>query len=231
MEQSAQLSIIGGAPDKTSGMWIANKIPLIIVLLAAVGPLAPRGTSAEPAPLKRVLVLLPFEASRPGSVVFLKGIEHGLRDFYSGSVDVVTENVGPVPPEPENYPARIGDWIALKYGRMKFDAIIGVSFPPALLAKELRDRFWPDATLLLVLINEERWANPGAIPRSARVVLALDNKETVLSALQMLPDTRRVVVLGGASQRDKRTNGEIVKSIRALKPDLELIEIAGLTLE
>ena len=174
---------------------------------------------------------MPFEASRPGSVVFLTGIEQALRASYSGTVDVVTENVGPVPPEPENYPARIGDWIAFKYGRMKFDAIIGVSFPPALLAKELRDRFWPDATLLLVLINEERWANPGAIPRSARVVLALDNKETVLSALQMLPDTRRVVVLGGASQRDKRTNGEIVKAIHELKPDLELIETAGLSLE
>jgi C4-dicarboxylate-specific signal transduction histidine kinase len=174
---------------------------------------------------------MPFEASRPGSVVFLKGIEQGLRASYSGSVDVATENVGPIPPEPENYPARIGDWIAFKYSRMKFDAIVAVSFPPSLLARELRDRFWPEANLLLVLINEENWANPGPVPRSARVVLDLDNKETVRSALQMLPDTRRVVVLGGASQRDRRTNEEIVKSIREIKPDLEIIEATGLSLE
>jgi C4-dicarboxylate-specific signal transduction histidine kinase len=174
---------------------------------------------------------MPFEASRPGSVVFLRGIEQGLGASYSGSVDVSTENVGPIPPEPENYPARIGDWIAFKYSRMKFDTIVAVSFPPSILARELRDRFWPEANLLLVLINEENWANPGPVPRSARVVLDLDNKETVQSALQMLPDTRRLVVLGGASQRDRRTNGAIVKSIRQIKPDLEIIEATGLSLE
>ncbi len=210
---------------------MATKISLTCVLLAAMGPIAPRGRSAELVPPKRVLVLMPFEASRPGSVVFLKGIEEGLRTSYSGSVDIATENVGPIPPEPENYPAKIGDWIGFKYSRMKFDVIVAVSFPPSLLARELRERFWPEANLLLVLINEENWANPGPVPRSARVVLDLDNKETVQSALEMLPDTRRVVVLGGASQRDRRTNGEIVKAIRGMRPDLEIIEATGLSWE
>ena len=212
-------------------MRIANKASLIIVLLAVAGPLGARGASAEPASLKRVLVLLPFEASRPGSAVFLRGIQKGLEASYSGSVDIATENVGPVPPEPENYPAKLAEWIAFKYGRLKLDAIVAVTFPPSLLAKDLRDRYWPGANLLLVLIDEEQWANPGSIPRSARVLLALDNKETVRSALVMLPDTRRVVLLGGASQRDKRTNAEIVKSIRQFKPDLEIVEDTGLSLE
>jgi C4-dicarboxylate-specific signal transduction histidine kinase len=212
-------------------MRYRTRVVLIVALFAAVGSLASRSISAESTPPKRVLLLLPFEASRPGSAVFLKGIEEGLKVSYSGGVDIATENVGPVPPEPENFPARIDDWIAFKYGRLKFDAIVAVTFPPSLLAKDLRDRFWPEATLLLVLIDEERWANPGSIPRSTRVLLDLDNKETVRSALQMLPDTRRVVVLGGASQRDRRTNAEIVKSIRNMKPDLEIIEATGLSLE
>jgi C4-dicarboxylate-specific signal transduction histidine kinase len=208
-----------------------TRMSLIIVLFATLGPLAPRGGAVQLAPPKHVLLLLPFEASRPGSVVFLKGIEEGLKISYSGAVDIATENVGPVPPEPENFPARIDDWIAFKYGRMKFDAIVAVTFPPALLAKDLRDRFWPEATLLLVLIDEERWANPGSISGSTRVLLALDNKETVRSALQMLPNTQRVVLLGGASQRDRRTNGGIVRSIREIKPDLQIIEATGLSLE
>ncbi len=143
----------------------------------------------------------------------------------------MTENITPVPPEPEQFSARIADWIAYKYGQKKFDAIVAVTFPPARLALPLRDQFWPGAPLLLVLIDEERWANPGPVPASTRVVLALDNKETVRSALQMLPDTRRVVLLGGASQRDRRTNAEIVKSIRELKAELEIIEATGLSLE
>ena len=121
----------------------------------SAGPLAPRSAGAEPPPLKRVLLLLPFEASRPGSAAFLRGIQEGLKASYSGSVDVSTENVGPVPPEPENFPARIDDWIAYKYSRVKFDAIVAVTFPPSRLAETLRDRFWPGASLLLVLIDEE----------------------------------------------------------------------------
>ena len=209
----------------------ATKIGLVLLLLVAAGPRAPRSEAAASAPLKRVLVLLPFEASRPGSAVFLKGIQEGLKASYSGGVDVSTENVGPVPPEPENFPARIDDWIAYKYSRLKFDAIVAVTFPPSRLAEDLRERFWPEASLLLVLIDEENWANPGSIPRSSRVLLALSNTESVRSALQMLPNTRRVVVLGGASQRDKRTNAEIVKSIRELNPGLEIVEATGLTLE
>jgi C4-dicarboxylate-specific signal transduction histidine kinase len=209
----------------------ATKIGLVLLLLAAMGSLALFSSAAEPAPLKRVLLLLPFEASRPGSTAFVKGIQEGLKASFSGSVDISTENVGPIPPEPENFPARIDDWIAYKYSRLKFDAIVAVTFPPSRLAENLRDRFWPGAPLLLVLIDEERWANPGSIPRSTRVLLALDNKESVRSALQMLPNTRRVVLLGGASQRDRRTNAEIAKSIRELKADLEIIEATGLSLE
>jgi len=209
----------------------AKQIGLVLLLLVAAGPLAPRSEAAASAPPKRVLVLLPFEASRPGSAIFLKGIQEGLKSSFSGSVDVSTENVGPIPPEPENFPARIDDWIAYKYSRLKFDAIVAVTFPPSRLAEDLRERFWPEASLLLVLIEEENWANPGSIPRSSRVLLALNNTESVRSALQMLPSTRRVIVLGGASQRDKRTNAEIVKSIRALNAGLDIIEATGLSLE
>jgi C4-dicarboxylate-specific signal transduction histidine kinase len=212
-------------------MSMTTRISWAFIVFAALWPLASPCTAAEPNPPKRVLLLLPFEASRPGSVAISRGIEEGVKASFAGAVDISTENVGPVPPEPENYPAKIDDWIAYKYGRVKFDAIVAVTFPPSLLAKSLRDRYWPEATLLLVLIDEERWANPGAIPHSARVLLALDNKEAVHSALQMLPNTRRVVLLGGASQRDKRTNGEIVKSIRELKPDLEIVEATGISVE
>jgi hypothetical protein len=111
-------------------MGNATKFVLVLLLLAAMGPLVLFSLAAEPTPPKRVLLLMPFEASRLGSVVILRGIEQGLKASFSGPVDVATENVGPVPPEPKNYPARIGDWIAYKYGRLKFDAIVAITFPP-----------------------------------------------------------------------------------------------------
>ena len=47
----------------------------------------------------------------------------------------------------------------------------------------------------------------------------------------MLPNTRRAFYSVRASQRDRRTNGEIVKSIREIKPDLEIVEATGVSVE
>jgi hypothetical protein len=202
-----------------------------MLVLAALGPLAPALRAAEPAPSKRVLLLLPFETSRPAAVAISQGLQQGLKSSYSGTVDILTENVSPVPPVPADFPARISDWLAYKYGSQKFDAIVTVTTGPIHLAEGLRDRFWPGVPLLLVLIQEERQQNPVSVPGAARVVIALDNRETVRSALQLLPATQRLALVGGATAHDRQTNGEIVKAIREVAPSLEIIEITGLSWE
>src|SRR5450755_2078786 len=134
----------------------------VLVLAIAAGVFPP--AYAQQANHKRILVLMPYEAARPVGAVILQGLETGLRSSYSGSVDIVTESVGPVPPEPEDFSARTADWIAYKYGQQKFDAIVAVTSPPIHLAQALRDRLWPGAPLLLALVEEERQQNPQSVP-------------------------------------------------------------------
>jgi C4-dicarboxylate-specific signal transduction histidine kinase/ABC-type uncharacterized transport system substrate-binding protein len=201
----------------------------VLVLAQAAGVFSP--AYAQQANHKRVLVLMPYETARPVGAAILQGLETGLRSSYSGSVEVVTESVGAVPPEPEDFSARTADWMAYKYGQQKFDAIVAVTSPPIHLAQALRDRLWPGAPLLLALVEEERQQNPQSVPGSTQVIAELDPKETVRGALQMLPATRRVAILSGSSQRDQLMNKENVKSIQELNPHLEIIQVAGLTLQ
>jgi hypothetical protein len=106
---------------------------ITVLLLHTLGVLVP--AYAQNASHKRILVLMPYETARPVGVTILQGLETGLRRAYAGTVDIVTESVGPVPPEPEDFPAKIADWIAYKYRQQKFDAIVVVTSPPLHLAQ------------------------------------------------------------------------------------------------
>jgi C4-dicarboxylate-specific signal transduction histidine kinase len=174
---------------------------------------------------------MPFQTSRPGSVALLRGMEDGLRQSYPGGVEMVTDSVAPVPPEPDDFAARMSDWLAYKYGQQRFDAVVAVLNPPIPYALALRDRFWHEAPLLLVLQEEERKRFPQSLRRSAQVVTALSNTETLRSALEMFPETEHLVYLEGSSDQDRHANTLIVGNIRQAFPKLDIVEIHDLTWE
>ena len=183
----------------------------------------------QTATAKRVLVLLPFQASRPGWIAMLSGLESSLKANYPGSVDVVPDSVSGVPPVPEGFSAHMSDWLAYKYGQQHFDAVIAVISPSVPYAISLRARLWPEAPILFLIQEEDREQFPPRVPRSARVMVSLSNTDTVRSALQMLPLTEHLVVLEGASEQDIRANAQIVGNIRRALPNLDIVELGGLS--
>ena len=175
------------------------------------------------------MVLMPFQTSRPASVVFLQGIQEALKDSYRGSVDVVADSVGAVPPEPDDYSDKITDWLAYKYGRQHFDAVVAVNTLAIPSSESLRDLLWPEAPLLLLLAEEDRQKFPESVRHSARVLIALSTRETLRSALQMLPSTQHLAFLGGSSETDRSSNAEMLGNIRRAYPNLHIVEITGLS--
>ena len=201
-----------------------------LAFLAAMG-WQPKCAAEGPAAPKRVLLLMPFQVSRPASALFLQGIEDSLKNDYSGSVDVVAENISAVPPEPEGYSEKISNWLAYKYGRQHFDVIVSVIGPSVPHAISLRDQIWPAVPILFVLQAEDRPQYPHLVGRSTRVMIALSSADTVRSALQMMPSTQHLVFLEGSSEQDRRSNAEILGNIRQAFPHLDIIEISGLSWE
>ena len=189
------------------------------------------GHCAESAPPKRVLLLSPLETSRPAIVSLISGIRAGLQAAYPGSVEIVSESVGAIPPEPEDFPQKVTDWIAYKYREQKFDAIVTVRPGPAKIGAALRDRCWPDASILAIFLDDDHGMAMAGMARSARIQFAVDNSATVRSALQMLPGTRRVALVGGTGVEDDKVNAAIARSIREIDPRLEVVPFTGLTLE
>ena len=207
---------------------MATRISWAFIVFAALWPLARPCTAGEPAPpSKRVLVLMPFQVSRPGSVTILRGMEEGLKTSYPGGVELVTDTVAPVPPEPSDFSVKVSEWLAYKYGHQRFDAVVAVTIAPVPHAVLLRDRLWPQAPILLLMQEEDRANFPAPVPHSATVLAALDNAATLRSALQMLPSTQRIAFLEGSSAADNRGNAEILANFHRAFPHLEVVEIKG----
>jgi len=204
---------------------------LLVLALLVPAVCVPPVRAQDASPPKRVLVLMPFQVSRPGSVALLRGIEDGLRANYPAGVEMVTDSVAPVPPEPEGFAARMSDWLAYKYGHQHFDAIVSVINPPVPYAVALRDRFWPEVPILFVLQEEERQSFPQAVPRSTQVVTSLSNTQTLRSALDLFPQTEHLVYLEGSSDQDRHANELILRNIRQAFPQLDIIEVQGLSWE
>ena len=203
--------------------------PSKICVAATIYLLAALAAAAQSVPPKRVLVLMPFQTSRASSVAILRGMEAGLKAKYGGSVDIVTDNIAPIPPEPAGFSQKISEWLAYKYGQQQIDAIVAVTSPAIAYAEALRDQLWPNIPLLLLLQEEDRRQFPQDVRRSARVMLALSSRDTVRSALLMMPSTQHLAFLEGSSEVDRQGNQEILQNLRQAYPDLDIIEIAGLS--
>jgi signal transduction histidine kinase len=190
-----------------------------------------RCRGAEALPAKRVLVLLPVDASRPVPAALLKGMQAGVAIAYPGPVEISAESIGALPPEPADFQARVTDWIAYKYGRQQFDVIVAARPEPSMIATALRDRCWPGAPILTILLDDDLGSNPQPVPRSTSVEVAMDNNATLRSALKMLPNTRHVALLGGSSLLDNSVDQTIKQIIGKIDPTLEIIDLTNLTLE
>ena len=63
----------------------------LLVFVLAQGPSSPLSFCARTAPLKRILVLVFYEASRPGTISILQGLEDGLRTSFRGNAQITVE--------------------------------------------------------------------------------------------------------------------------------------------
>ena len=176
-------------------------------------------------------MLVFYEASRPGTTAILQGLEDGLRTSFRGNAQIAVEFVGSSPPAPADFPLKIADWMAYKYGQQKFDAIVAIELEPFHLAESLQE-----ATLACSSYPPGDGCRGVSRQPPARSPYDTgcnrsDCQKIIRSALQMLPSTRRIALIGGAPEADRRVNKGIVKLIREPNPDLEIIDLTGLSLE
>jgi signal transduction histidine kinase len=121
-------------------------------------------------------------------------------------------------------------WFQARYGVYRPAAVVAVGAGPLAFALQVRQDFWPDIPILYSGVDEDVLAQmqlPAGVTGVARRP-AVD--QTLALALALLPDTERVVLIGGAADVDRAFEVSARPDIARVTGHLEQIDLTGLPL-
>jgi len=207
-------------------------LPLSVLILLACGPWAGASQAQSPNSLgaKNILILHAFESNVP----IFELTDRGLRAVLdAGGVSIrnqfyeyldLARNPG------AEYREKIGEVMRLRYGRRKIDMIVTM-YPEALhfLLNDGRATF-PDVPVLGLYM-------PAGVdlPKTDRLIIQHLAKRDVVGTLEMalklVPDAKRVFVVSGAHELDRRIEESARRDFKKWEGRLEFRYLNNMLLE
>ena len=193
-----------------------------LLALAAVLISAPVEASTHPV---NVLILLPGQPGLPAPTLIASGVRSRLFTAWPLRVSFDTEYVDvrsfASPAEAER---RLQTLFESTHKGRRYDVIIAVSHEPLGFAIRTRDVLWP-GTPVVVCAIDERTVGGLVVPSGTVVTTRYDAEGTLRAALQILPDTKHVVLIGGAGIPDRPFRDLFYQTLRR---DVDVIDLTPL---
>ncbi|HUL59710.1 MAG TPA: sensor histidine kinase [Anaeromyxobacteraceae bacterium] len=194
--------------------------------MTAVVLLAGLASAAEPARSRRVLAVYQSEAARPVNVAFNAGLRAALPS--AGDVDLLAEYLDAERFSQPIYEDRFRDWLRTKYGEIRPDAIVAVGDAAIRFLADPATTPWPDVPVVFGLTVEAAFDVADLPPNFTGVTEHLAIRETIDLALHLLPATRRLVLVGGASWVDTPLSDLLRREGAGFASRLQVTELFGL---
>ena len=203
-------------------------LPLIVsaIALSSATMVGAQGTD----PRKQVLMLFTHQSDQPAQVIAEKAIRSTLESGSSAPLELYSEYLDAVRAPLEGYEAELIVQLQRKYARKKFDLVFIVN-PPA-LKFFLRNRaslFSDNPGVFIVL--DRRNLDGLTLGSDVTGVWAESNYKSNLElALQLHPETKRVVVISGVSEWDSYWRTCVEEDFHTLESTLEFTYLIGLSI-
>ena len=172
---------------------------MLTVLL--VGAWLATAAAAHAAPEQpSVLILLSGQPGSSGATAMASGIRDRLHKDWSYRASVEPEHVDVANfAAPEEEERRLRTIFAIKYGNRHFDVIVAVLPEAFRFVLRTRDDLWPGTPVVVCGVDERSVRDLKPPPGFAVLTIRFDVEGTVRAANALLPDTRHVAIVGGAS--------------------------------
>ncbi|WP_052518262.1 sensor histidine kinase [Archangium violaceum] len=181
-------------------------------------------------PEKRVLLFVPEDALVPSIADFTRSFRQTVLAEWRGSVTVDIEYLDKAWFGSASYERALRDFYLTKYREQRPDVIVSfVDATPMLVY--LQQELWPQVPLLAIFNDDFLVATLNQGPYLRANWADFDITGTVQLALRLLPDTRRVALILGSSQREEDARAYLSREVSAAAPGREFIGLTGLTLE
>jgi signal transduction histidine kinase len=195
----------------------------VSLLVAIAGPPSPVAATVPPRP-REVVVLY----SDRGPYVDAT-LEASLQTAPGGA-HVVTENLDLSRLDDEDYARRLVGLLRRKYRDRDVDLVIPVLLPAIRFMARNGEAAFPGVPVVFCAVDAGRLKELDLPPSMAGVAGHLTGLPTIRAALELQPDTRRVVLVAGESPIDLYWRRRVREELRVLEPRLEVVVPAGLTM-
>src|SRR5215831_2443057 len=205
-------------------------IPWLLVATCVSACLrAPTAAHASPEQVS-VLILLPGQPGQPAATAIAAGVRAALLTEWEFRVTIETEHVdvaryGSAEAEERRLRAVYGS----KYGGQRFDVIVAAFSQPFQFILHARDALWPGTPVVVCGVDERTVRDLKPPPGFTVLTIRFDMDGTVRAALALLPDTRHVALVGGASKPEQLYHDFIRQAVSRMD-GLDVIDLTRLSI-
>jgi signal transduction histidine kinase len=210
---------------------------LAAALAACAGPasgeVAATSFSASPPPPavavpRGALIFEADDAMRPAYVEFFRTFRSAVVAELNGPMAIYTENFDLARLDRPGYLDELFDWHCRKYRGRDLRVIVAIGGPAYEYGIRWRDTCSPRTPIVFANVAEQALIRIGRPPGVTGLTQSTDLGEIVRVAFDLLPDTRRIAVVGGPTDVDVYSR-EFLASARAMYAGrAEILDLTGL---
>ena len=186
------------------------------------------GTAQAAPEQASVLILLPGQPGLPAAAAIASGIRAGLLTEWAFRVSIEMEHVDVARfGSPDVEGRRLRAVYGSKYRDQRFDVIVAALPEPFQFVLHARDELWPGTPVVVCGVDERSVRDLKPPPGFAVLTTRFDMEGTVRAALALLPDTRHVALIGGASQPEQVYH-DLIRQAVARARGVDVIDLTKL---
>ena len=186
------------------------------------------GAHAEP---QQALLLYSYERDVGSHNVFAALFRPELSRLFGEPIDFIEMSLQAARLDPSASEESILNDLRSTLPRRRLDLVVTIGGPAAAFAQRYREQLFPTTPMLLAGVDRRFVQNMGTVANQTAVAVEHDPPQMIDTILQLLPDTRTVFVVIGASQFEQFWLKEVKRGLRRFEDRLTFIWTNELSFE
>ncbi len=204
---------------------------LTLGLAGAAAAAAPGPPENGHARIPAVLLLFPLRSNAPVLTTMVATYREKLETALRGPIDLHVEYLDLPDAADTAYGRRLTELLREKYAGRPIEVVVAHRIEALTFLQQNRGILFPGASVVFMDVARQDLGNDPLTPNTTGIFLEAAGQRTVRVALDLHPDARRVVIVGGASPLD-RGNEAFARRLAADRaPQLEVVSLHGIGLE
>lgn len=198
-------------------LCVIRKLQLLVVSAVLFGPFPFPAAGDEPLEEKRVLILLPSQSETPAHPLIVGGIKSALAAGSEFRIDYFIEYMDRFRNTSQAHYQKLVELYRQKYADTKLDLVIPFSGLGLGFAVDQADHIFPRTPVVFSGVFDEELPHRDLPANFTGILADIDFAEQLALILKIQPQTRRVVIVNGASSIELALEAKIRQAFEPLR--------------